>query len=68
MVRNVAAKLAGKAAVVQINTQESPTLASRFSVSGIPVIMLLRHGKVIDRLGGAQSVEAVLNWFRLRIA
>jgi len=64
VVRTVAAKLAGKAAVVQVNSQESPALASRFSVHGIPVIMLLRHGKVIDRLGGAQSVEAVLDWFR----
>lgn len=61
--RTIAAKLAGKAAVVQVNTQENPALASRFSVRGIPVIMLLRNGKVIDQLSGAQTVEAVLDWF-----
>lgn len=64
MVRTVAAKLAGKAAVVQINTEESPTLASRFAVRGIPVIMLLRYGKIVDQLAGAQTAEALLDWFR----
>jgi thioredoxin 2 len=64
VVRTIAEKLAGKAAVVQINTQDNPALASRFGVSGIPVIMLLHSGKVVDRLTGTQTVEAVLTWFR----
>jgi len=56
--------LAGKAAVVQVNTQESPTLAGRFGVSGIPVVYLFRNGRVVDQLAGAQTVEAVLAWFK----
>jgi len=56
--------LAGSAAVVQVNTQESPQLARRFAVHGIPVIHLLRHGKTIDQLAGAQQPEAVVAWFR----
>ena len=52
--------------MVQINSQDSPTLAARFGVRGIPVIMLLRGGKVIDQLAGAQTVEAVLAWFHRR--
>lgn len=63
----MAEKLAGKAAVVQINTQENPALASRFGVSGIPVIMLLRGGRVVDQLAGTQSEEALLAWFRRHI-
>jgi thioredoxin 2 len=63
-VRTVAEKLAGKAAVVQIDTQQNPALAARFGVQGIPDIMLLRSGKIVSRLAGAQSVEAVLAWFR----
>jgi len=62
-VRSVAEKLAGKAAVVQVSTVENPALASRFSVHGIPVIILLRQGKVVAQLPGVQSVEAVLTWF-----
>ena len=56
--------MAGKAAVVQVNTQESPALAGRFGVSGIPVVYLFRNGRVVDQLAGAQTVEAVLAWFK----
>jgi len=62
-VRSVADKVAGKAAVVQINTQDNPALAARFGVRGIPVTMLLQSGRVVDKLSGAQSVEAILAWF-----
>ena len=61
--RTVAERVAGKAAVVQINTQDNQSLASRFAVRSIPVIMLLRGGKVIAQLAGTQSVEAILAWF-----
>ena len=61
--RTVAEKLAGKAAVVQVNTQDSPALASRFGVSSIPVTMLLRNGRVIDQLSGAQTADALVAWF-----
>jgi len=63
-VRSAAEKLAGTAAVVQVNTQENPALASRFGVSGIPVIMLLHNGRVVDQLSGAQTADTVLAWFR----
>jgi thioredoxin-like negative regulator of GroEL len=63
-VRTVAEKLAGKAAVVQIDTQKNPALAARFGIRGIPDIVLLRSGKIVSRLAGSQSVEAVLAWFR----
>jgi thioredoxin 2 len=63
-VRKVAEKLAGQAAVAQVNTDENPSLGSRFGVKGIPVIMLLLKGKVIDQLSGANSVEAVMSRFQ----
>jgi thioredoxin 2 len=64
VVRTIAEKLAGAAAVVQINTQDNPELAGRFGVRGIPVIMLLKGGRIADQLPGAQTVDAVLAWFR----
>jgi thioredoxin 2 len=63
-VRKVAELLAGKAAVVQVNTQENPALAGRFGVRGIPVVYLLRGGNVVGQLAGAQTVEALLAWFK----
>lgn len=62
--RKVAELLAGKAAVVQVNTQECPALASRFGVRGIPVVYLLQNGRIVDQLAGAQSAEALLAWFK----
>lgn len=48
---------------MQVNTQDSPALASRFGVSSIPVTMLLRNGRVIDQLSGAQTADALVAWF-----
>jgi thioredoxin 2 len=64
VVQTVAERLAGQAAVLQINTQDSPSLAARFSIRGIPAIVLLKHGRVVDQLPGAQPIDAVLAWFR----
>lgn len=62
--RTIAERLAGEAAVVQVDTQANPALAARFGVRGIPALMLLRGGKAVDQLVGAQTVEAVVAWFR----
>jgi thioredoxin 2 len=61
-VREVARRLAGCAAVVQINTQENPNIGGRFGVRGIPALILLRQGRVVDQISGAQPPEAVLAW------
>lgn len=49
--------------MVQVNTQDNPALASRFGVRGIPAVMLLRDGRVVDQLSGAQTAEALAAWF-----
>jgi thioredoxin 2 len=63
VVRSLAERLAGQAAIFQINTQDNPALAARFGIRGIPVIVLLKQGRVIDQLPGAQSLDAVMSWF-----
>lgn len=52
------------AAVVQVNTEENPQVAGRFGIRGIPALVLLRKGKVLASLSGAQSKEAVISWVR----
>jgi len=64
VVRTLAERLAGQAAILQINTQDSPNLAARFGIRGIPAIVLLKQGRVIDQLPGAQPLDAVLSWFK----
>jgi thioredoxin 2 len=64
VVRTLAERLAGQAAVAQINTQENPSLAARFGVSGIPVTKLLRRGREAASLAGAQPLENVISWYQ----
>jgi thioredoxin 2 len=66
-VRKVAELLAGKAAVVQINTDENPGLSARYAVQGIPALFLLRDGKIVDKLTGAQTAEAIIDWFKRQV-
>jgi thioredoxin 2 len=62
-VHKVAGTLAGSAAVAQVNTQENPVLAARFGIRNIPALVLLKQGKSVDQLPGAQSSEAIVAWF-----
>jgi thioredoxin-like negative regulator of GroEL len=67
-VRKAAELLAGTAAVIQINTEQNPGTAARFGVRGIPVLHLLRQGKSLAQLSGNQPAEAVVAWFKGRMA
>jgi len=62
-VRKAAEILAGRGAVVQLNSDENPALAARFGVTGIPALFSLRKGRVVDRQTGAMSADALVNWF-----
>lgn len=64
MVQEVARELAGKGAVVQVNTQENPGLAGRFAIRGIPTVLLLRGGKVVDSISGAMGRDALISWWK----
>lgn len=60
MVREIAGELAGRAVVVQVNTQENNRVAARLGVRGIPVVFLLKDGKVLAQLAGKQTKSALL--------
>ena len=60
MVREVAAALAGRVAVVQVNTRENSRAAERLGVQGIPVLFLLKGGRVVEQLAGRHSKHEVL--------
>jgi hypothetical protein len=36
-------------------------------VRGIPVVLLLRNGRIVDQLAGAQTAEAVLAWCKRKL-
>jgi thioredoxin 2 len=68
VVRAAAQQLAGQAAVAQVDTQQNPRLADRFQVRGIPALVILRRGRMLDSLSGARSLPEILAWFRRVVA
>ena len=55
-----ATKLAGRAAVAKVNTDEQGDLAARFSVMNIPTLLLLKDGKEMRRLTGLQQTDELV--------
>ncbi len=64
MVQQVAEELAGLGVVVQINTEGNPQLAGKFGIRGIPTVMILRKGQVVDSVSGAMDKNALLAWWK----
>jgi len=48
----VAAKYGNKIKFVKLNTDENPTTAGQYQISGIPSLLLFKNGTVLDRLVG----------------
>jgi len=59
-----AAKAAGTAILVKVNTDERQDIASQFRVQGIPAFALLQNGKLVAQTSGFQPADRLLAWMR----
>jgi thioredoxin 2 len=50
---DLAARHAGRLKVVKVNVDEEPTLGARFDARSIPLLVVLRDGREVDRVVGA---------------
>jgi thioredoxin 2 len=55
----LAHELAGRVKLVKVNADAAPGVASRFSVQGIPTLLLMRRGQVVARQTGARPEPAL---------
>jgi thioredoxin 2 len=55
----LASELAGRVRVVKLNVDENPATAGRFGIRSIPTLLVIAGGREIDRIVGAQPIEAV---------
>jgi thioredoxin 2 len=52
----------GRLKVVKVNVDESPQIAPRLVVQGIPTLFMLNHGQPTDRQIGALPAPALTQW------
>lgn len=50
---DLASENAGRLKVVKVNVDENPALSARFDARSIPTLVVLRDGRVVDRVVGA---------------
>ncbi len=55
----VAARLAGEALVVKVNTDAEPLLGERFRIQSIPTIAVFRDGREVTRAAGARPAADI---------
>ena len=54
-VHELATEFQGKAKVVKLNVDENPETAARYNITGIPTLLIFKHGQVADKVVGAVS-------------
>ncbi|MBN21060.1 MAG: thioredoxin [Bdellovibrionaceae bacterium] len=58
-VEAIADEYAGKVKVAKMNVDENPSTPGRFSVRGIPTLLFVKNGEVVETLVGNQPKEVI---------
>ncbi|MDA8070074.1 MAG: thioredoxin [Actinomycetota bacterium] len=61
-VEQIGRDLAGSVKVVKVNVDDAPRVASRFAAQSIPTLLVLDHGRVVDRQVGAAPLAVLRGW------
>jgi thioredoxin 2 len=64
----LAHELAGRVKLVKVNADTAPGVVGRFSVQGIPTLLLMRRGQVVARQTGASPEPALRAWLEHALA
>jgi thioredoxin 2 len=64
----LAATFAGKIKLAKVNVDQAPRTQARFEVQGIPTLIVLNDGKVIDRQTGAAPEPVLREWLEKALA
>jgi len=59
-VEELAKEMAGRVRVAKLNVDENPATAARFNVQSIPTLLVLKNGREVERIVGAQPKAAIV--------
>ena len=62
VIERMASGHAGQVKVLKVNVDESPRAAARFGAQSIPLLVLVKDGKEVDRLVGAVPQPQIEAW------
>lgn len=68
VLERMAARYAGRLKLVKVNVDENPQLASRYDARSIPLLVLIEHGREVDRQVGAARESQLIGWVKPRLA
>ena len=58
---------AGRLKIVKLDIDDEPAIGARYGVQGIPLLVLVRDGKELDRLVGAAPESQIEAWIRRHV-
>ena len=59
VLEELAAEANGRYIIAKLNVDENPQTAGQFNIRSIPTMLIFKDGKVVDRLVGVQSKQAI---------
>lgn len=68
VVEKVASANQGKAKFFKLNTDDNPSIAGEYQVSGIPCLILFKGGKPVDRIVGYVSEQTISSMLSKHVA
>ncbi len=60
IIEDLAGELSGRVRVGKLNVDDSPATASRFNVRSIPTLLVLKDGREVERIVGAQPKSEIV--------
>jgi len=58
-IEQLASEMAGRVRVGKLNVDENPVIAERFNIRSIPALLVLKGGREVDRIVGAQPKHEI---------
>ena len=65
---SIADQYVGKVKVYKLNVDENPDSAQKYRIRGIPTVLVLKNGQIVDQLVGNQPKDAFVSLIEKNLA